>query len=139
MLSNAIYAPGALNQADDRPREIVIYDNGAVLKILSFAEDVGGDHDSKFIVARNAILFLVALWTETPCQPCRIVRVSGYGFHMRYAACCKFASQIAHCVGELCKDQNLVVRVCGHEQIFQCAEFCIFLRLPCSELNEEVA
>ena len=82
LLSDAIHAPGALNQADNRPREIVIYDNGAVLKILSFAEYVGGDHDPKFIVACNAILFFVALWAETPCQPCRIVRISGYGFHL---------------------------------------------------------
>ena len=128
-----------MNQADNRPREIVIYDNGAVLKILSFAEYVGGDHDPQFIVARNAILFFVALWAEAPGLQCRIVRVSGYGFHLRHAACCKLVSQIAHCVGELRKDQNLAVRVCGHEQIFQCAEFCIFLRLPCPELNEQVA
>src|ERR1043166_9830176 len=40
-LANAVHATSALNEADDRPGQIVIYDDGSVLKILTFAKNVG--------------------------------------------------------------------------------------------------
>ena len=42
LLADAVDAAGALDETDDRPREVVVDDDGAVLEVLAFAEDVGG-------------------------------------------------------------------------------------------------
>ena len=38
-----------LDQADDRPRQVVVDDDGAVLEVLAFAEHVGRDQDSQLL------------------------------------------------------------------------------------------
>jgi len=46
VLADAVHAPGSLHEPNDRPREVVIDDDGGVLEILALAEHVGGDEDA---------------------------------------------------------------------------------------------
>ena len=48
-LADAIYPPGALDEADDGPGQVVVHDDGAVLQILAFAEHVRGDQDANLL------------------------------------------------------------------------------------------
>ena len=50
LLTDAVDAAGALNQPDDRPGQIVVDDDRGVLKVLPFAQHVGRDQDSQFIL-----------------------------------------------------------------------------------------
>ena len=58
-LADAVDAARALNQADDRPRQIVVHHDGAVLQILSFAEHVGGQQHAQLVLGRDAVLLAV--------------------------------------------------------------------------------
>ena len=49
LLADAVHAAGALDQADDGPGQIVVDDDGAVLEVLAFAEDIGGDEHAQFV------------------------------------------------------------------------------------------
>ena len=138
LLPDAVHAAGSLNQADNGPRQVVIHDDGAVLKVLPFAQDVGGDEDAEFGAVRHEIVFFVALRTEAPRQLRRVCRVAAHGLHPRHAARRKLFLQIAHRVGELGKDENFAVRVRTCEQVFQCAEFHVLCRLPLTEPDQQV-
>ena len=61
LLPDAVDATGPLDQADDRPRQVVVDDDGAVLKVLAFAEHIGGHQNPQFFRGCDAILLLVAL------------------------------------------------------------------------------
>ena len=43
LLADAIHPASPLDEANDRPRQVIVDDYGAVLKVLPFAEYVGGD------------------------------------------------------------------------------------------------
>jgi hypothetical protein len=45
LLSDAVDAAGALDDPDDGPGQVVVDDDVAVLQVLTFGEDVGGDED----------------------------------------------------------------------------------------------
>jgi len=42
-LPDTIYTVSALDEPDDGPRQVVVYDDVAVLKVLAFGQDVGGN------------------------------------------------------------------------------------------------
>ena len=48
-LADAIHAARALDEADDGPGQIEIHDDGGILEVLAFAEDVGGDQHAEFL------------------------------------------------------------------------------------------
>ena len=52
LLADAIHAARALDQADDGPRQIVVDDDGAVLQVLAFAQDIGGDQHAQLVRRR---------------------------------------------------------------------------------------
>ena len=68
LLADAVHAAGALDKPDDRPGQIVIDDDGAVLEVLAFAEHVGGDQDAKFVLRGNLVALVVADRAESPRQ-----------------------------------------------------------------------
>ena len=54
-LADTIHAARALNEADDGPRQIEVHDDGGVLEVLAFAENVGGDQHAEFFGGRNVV------------------------------------------------------------------------------------
>ena len=60
LLADAVDAAGALDQADDRPGQVVVDDDGAVLQVLALAEHVGGDQHAQLLLGRDLARFLVA-------------------------------------------------------------------------------
>ena len=70
LLADTIHAAGTLNEANDGPRQIEVHNDGGVLKILTFAENVGGDQHAEFfggrnVVSRSFVPRLVAVGAET--------------------------------------------------------------------------
>jgi hypothetical protein len=68
-LADTIHTAGTLDEADDGPRQIEVHDDGGVLQVLTFAQDIGGDQHAQFIGRRNVVgrafvLCLVAFRTE---------------------------------------------------------------------------
>ena len=51
LLANPVNAASALDQANDRPRQIVVDDDRGVLQVLPFAQDIGRDQDPEFPLA----------------------------------------------------------------------------------------
>ena len=49
VLSDAVHTAGTLNQPDDGPRQVVVDDNSAVLKVLALAQHVRGNQNPKFV------------------------------------------------------------------------------------------
>ena len=66
LLADSIYSAGALNQPDDRPRQVVVDDDRTVLKVLALAENIGGDHYAQFIAWGIVATLVVACWAELP-------------------------------------------------------------------------
>ena len=53
-------APYPLNEPDDRPREVVIHDNVAILKVLPLAEHIRGYEDPNLVLGLHAVALPVA-------------------------------------------------------------------------------
>ena len=137
-LADAVHAAGALDQADDRPRQVVVHHDGAVLQVLALAEHVGGHQHAQLVVRRDAVFPAVASRAETPREARGVFRVPRGRPHPRHAARPKLPFQIAHRVGELGEDQNLPFGVLLHEQLFQGAELGVVRRPPRAEPDEEL-
>ena len=111
LLADAVDAAGPLNQADDRPGEIVVDDDRAVLEVLAFAEDVGGQHDAQFVLpgdllSRFSLLTGLNRWATlvgssvSPVTPARAATCRGF----------ELRGEVVHRVGELREDQHLLAR-----------------------------
>ena len=72
LLPDAIHAARPLDQADDGPRQVVVDDDGAVLEVLAFAQDIGGDSTRSSSVGADLVALLVALRAEAPGQAGRV-------------------------------------------------------------------
>ena len=68
LLANAVDAAGALDEADDGPGQVVVDDDGAVLKVLAFAEHIGGDEDAQLLFGRNLVTLAIGNGAEAPGQ-----------------------------------------------------------------------
>ena len=77
-LADTIDAPGTLHKPNDGPGQVVIHDNGGVLKVLAFAEHVRGDDDAKFLRRRHLLPFVVAFRAETPRVAGGVVGIARY-------------------------------------------------------------
>ena len=64
LLSDTIHASRTLNQPNDCPRQIVVDDHVAILKVLTFAEDVSRDQNPQLVLRLHDVPFLVAFWAE---------------------------------------------------------------------------
>ena len=53
LLPDAVHAAGALDQPNDRPRQVVIDDDRAVLEVLPLAEHIGRNEDVQLISWRR--------------------------------------------------------------------------------------
>ena len=63
-LPDAVHAARALDQTDNGPGQIEVHDDGGVLEVLSFAQDIGGDENAEFLGGGNFLARLVAFRTE---------------------------------------------------------------------------
>ena len=48
-LTDAVNPSGALHEANNRPGQVVVHDDGAVLQILALAQDIGADENAQLI------------------------------------------------------------------------------------------
>ena len=48
-LTDSVNPSGALYEANNRPRQIVVHDDGAVLQILALTQDIGADEDAQLL------------------------------------------------------------------------------------------
>ena len=55
LLPDTIHATGPLDESNDGPRQVIVDDDGAVLKVLAFAEDIGRDQDAQFVLRLDTI------------------------------------------------------------------------------------
>ena len=112
LLADAVDAAGSLDEPDDGPGQVVVDDDRAVLEVLAFAEDVGGDQDAQFLVRRDLVALVVADRAEAPGELGRVRRVAGDASDAldtpRAFSC---ALEVANGVGELGEDEDLLVRV----------------------------
>ena len=74
-LADAIHAASPLDEPNDRPRQVKVDDDESVLKVLSFAQDIGGNKNSQFLVGRNRLL--VALRAKPVGKVGDVFRVAG--------------------------------------------------------------
>src|ERR1022692_671095 len=86
-LADTIHAARTLNEADDGPRQIEVHDDGGVLKVLTFAENVGGDQHAEFFGGRNVVgrpfvPRLVAVGAETAGVAGWLFVVAGDASHL---------------------------------------------------------
>ena len=85
-LPDAVYSAGPLDQADDGPGEVVVDDDGAVLEVLAFAEDVGGHQHADFLFGGDPVALVVADGAEPPGECGGVGGVAGDAFERRNAA-----------------------------------------------------
>ena len=72
LLADAVDAAGALDQANDRPGQVVVDDDRAVLQVLALAQHVGGDQHAQFVAWGDTVALAVALRAEAPGQRGRV-------------------------------------------------------------------
>ena len=66
MLADTVHTAHALDQPDYGPGQVVVDDDGAVLKVLAFAQDVCCDEDAEFIFRLDSVALLVACRAKAP-------------------------------------------------------------------------
>ena len=70
LLAYPIYTASALDKPYNSPWKVVVYNNGAVLKVLAFAENVRCNDNTKFLLWPYLASFVVAFRAEMPCNFC---------------------------------------------------------------------
>src|ERR1700692_1965950 len=93
-LPNAVYTTGPLNQTDDRPRQVIIHDDGTVLEVLPLAEYVGCQQDPEFVFRFDDFPLFVALRTKLPRNCRRIFRVTAHALQTVYPASFELFRQV---------------------------------------------
>ena len=73
-LADAIDTSRTLDESDNRPGQIVVHKDRAILKVLALAEHVGCDQDAQFVVRFDLIAFVVAARAEAPRKTGRVRR-----------------------------------------------------------------
>ena len=65
-LADTVDSTRALNEADDRPRQIVVDDDMGVLEVLALAQHIGRDEYPQFVIFLDLVSMVVADRAETP-------------------------------------------------------------------------
>ena len=136
VLADAVDAPGALDDSDDRPRQVVVHDDGAVLQVLPLAQHVGRDQDPEFL-RRVWKRTAVAHRTEAARELGRVLGVAGDAGDRLHAHAPELRVEVAHGVGELGEDQHFLVREGPGEQLTERAQLGVVLRVPGAVLAED--
>src|ERR1019366_5825087 len=81
-LPDTVHAARTLDEPDDGPRQIVVHDDGRVLEILAFAQNIRGDDDAQFSRWRDVIRFfrvtgLIAFRAEAASKGGRVFGIAG--------------------------------------------------------------
>ena len=79
-MTNAVDPTGSLNEANNGPWQIKVYDYSGVLKILAFAQNVSGYQYTNLISGWNLAPFLVAFRAKSPSDFCRVGGLAGYSY-----------------------------------------------------------
>lgn len=137
LLSDAIHAAGALDEPDDRPGQIEVHDDGAVLEVLTLAQNVCRDQDPKFLIRRDLVALAVAFGAEAPSEARRILGFTCDTREPLNIPGAKLRLQVAHGVSELREDDDLVIRMILSEQLMECFELGVLGRIPVSTARKD--
>jgi hypothetical protein len=135
MLADAVDTARALEQADDRPGEVVIDDHGRVLEVLAFAEDVGRYEDAQLLIRRN--LLIVARGAEAPGKPGRVLGPAGGRCDAHDTPRAELLDEVVDRVRELGEDEHLLGGVVALEQLDEAVELGVALRVPLAARLED--
>ena len=135
LLPDAVHAARALDEADDGPRQVEVHDDGGVLKVLAFAEDIGGDKDAEFIdrgdvVGRAFVPRLVAFGAEAAGEAGGIFGVAGDAGHLLEPAGLQLVGEVGDRVGELGEDEYLLAGMFLRQKFVEFGEFVVLVGLP---------
>ena len=131
LLADAIHAARALDEADDGPRQIEVHDDGGVLKVLAFAENIGGDQNAKFVAMAEILsraLLLSGL--NRRAKVGRVFGVAGDAGQLLEAARLQLVAEVEHGVGELGEDEDLLVGMLLRQEILEFGQLVILVGLP---------
>ena len=130
LLADPVNTPGPLDQTNDRPGQIEIDHNRAILKVLPFGEHIGCDQDVQFAFAPGKRLFFVGFRAEPPGQPGGVFRTARNRRDSIDPGPRKGAFQISGRIRELSENQNFVVCMLRSQQPCQGFELVIPRRMP---------
>ena len=94
-LPDAVHTACALDKTDNGPGEVVVDDDGGILQVLAFAEDIGGDKHAQFLGRQDLIAGLMALRAEAAGKSGRVFGVAGDPGQLFYPAVLQLFAQIA--------------------------------------------
>ena len=138
LLANAVDASGALDQANDGPGKIEVHDDAAVLEVLALAQDIRRKQHTQFVLGCDLVPLLVALGAEAPGVARRVFRVAGHSRAALQAARPQLLIEVAHGIGELREDDDLVLGVLRGQELVQGGELVIPLRVPVAALRQDL-
>jgi hypothetical protein len=77
LLTDAIHATRPLDQTNDGPGQVVVDDDGTVLHVLPFTQNIRRDDDPQLVGGRDPITLFVAHRAEAVGDRRRVFRVTG--------------------------------------------------------------
>ena len=134
-LADTIHAAGTLDEADDGPRQIEVYDDGGVLEVLTFTEHVGGDQHAKFFGRRNVagrpfLPPLIAFGAEPAGVVGWFIRVTGNTGHLFEATRLQLVGEVGNGVGKLGEDDDLLAGMFLRQEFVEFGQLVILIGLP---------
>ena len=127
-LSNAVNAARPLDQPDDRPGQVVVHYDVAVLQVLPLREHIGRHQYPQLFPVRQALP--IARGAEARGVSGGIGRIRRHPRHPAHAAGGELAGQVAHGVRELREHQHLLVRVVEGEEPHQGRQLGVSAGVP---------
>src|SRR5262249_45043691 len=109
LLTDAVHTPGSLNEPNDGPRQIVVNDDSAVLKVLPLTENIGRQQPTQLVGGRDFAMLVVADRAELPGKFSRILGVSCGGTHSLHSPLAQLLGQIVHRIGKLGEHEHLLL------------------------------
>ena len=135
LLADAVHAAGALNEADDGPRQVIVHDDGRILEVLAFTQHVGGDENPD--LGRRGdeergvrIACLVALRTEPADVGSWVIGVAGHIGEPLDPRLLQLVGEVQHGVRKLREDEDLLIGVFLGEELLEFGELVVAVRLP---------
>ena len=131
-----------MNEADDGPRQIEVHDDGGVLEVLAFAQNVGGDHHAKLFGGRNVMgcLFvprLIAVGAETAGVAGWFFGVAGDARHLLKPARLQLLRKVGDGVGKLGENKNLLSGMLFGQEFVEFGQLVILVWLPLAREFED--
>lgn len=122
-LADTIHAPRPLDEPDDRPGQVVIDDDCAILKVLAFRKYIGGNEHAEFVAGGYLFALTVRFGRKAPNDLGRIQAFARSFVYARDAPRNELAFQVARRIGEPGEDQWFFLAVAVCDQFAQFRQF----------------